>query len=99
MGVLKDIENELAPSTISAKFHNSIGRATVELVCSIKERYGIKKIVLSGGVFENIYLMTYVVKELEKKDFEVYYNQQIPTNDSGISVGQLGVAAAIEGKD
>jgi len=98
MGVLKDIENELSPSTISAKFHNAIGNVTLQMISRIKERYHINKVVLSGGVFENTYLLSYVVKGLKKRNYDVYYHQQIPTNDSGISIGQLGVAAEIEGK-
>ncbi|WP_156782341.1 carbamoyltransferase HypF [Geosporobacter ferrireducens] len=98
MGVLKDIEDELSPSAVSAKFHNTIGNVTLEMITRIKERYHINNIVFSGGVFENIYLLSYVVKGLKKRDYDVYYHQQIPTNDSGISVGQLGIAAAIEGK-
>ncbi|MCC5911746.1 MAG: carbamoyltransferase HypF [Clostridiaceae bacterium] len=98
MGVLKDIEKEVPSSAISAKFHNTIGNVTLGMISRIKERYHINRIVLSGGVFENIYLLSYVVKGLKKRNCQVYYHQQIPTNDSGISVGQLGVAAAIEGK-
>lgn len=97
-GVLKDIEKKIPTSVISSKFHNTIGNATVDLVCKISKRYAIKQVVLSGGVFQNNYLLLYVLKQLEEKDFVVYYNQQIPTNDSGISVGQLAIADAIEGK-
>ncbi|SDK98456.1 carbamoyltransferase HypF [Natronincola ferrireducens] len=97
MGVLKDIEKEVPASAISAKFHNTIGNVTLELISRIKESSHINNVVLSGGVFENTYLLSYVVKGLEKRGYDVYYHRQIPTNDSGISVGQLGVAAAIEG--
>lgn len=71
---------------------------TLEVISRIKEIYNINQVVLSGGVFENTYLLSHVVQGLKKTDCHVYYHQQIPTNDSGISVGQLGVAAAIEGK-
>lgn len=98
LGILKDIENAVPSSIISAKFHNTIGNITVNLVAKIKEREGIKNVVLSGGVFENNYLLTYILKRLEEKDFLVYFNQQIPTNDSGISVGQLAIADFLEGK-
>ncbi len=98
MGVLKDIENKIPNSIISAKFHNTIGNIAVELVCKISKRYDIKQVVLSGGVFQNNYLLVYVLEKLKERDFTVYYNQQIPINDSGISVGQLAIADAIEGK-
>lgn len=98
MGVLKDIEKQVPPSLISARFHNTIGKVTLEMISRIKERYRVNRVVLSGGVFENTYLLSYIVKGLKKRNCDFYYHQQIPTNDSGISVGQLGVAAAIEGK-
>ncbi len=98
LGILKDIERKINISVISSKFHNTIGSATVELVCKISKRYKIKQVVLSGGVFQNDYLLLYVSKELRERGFTVYYNQQIPINDSGISVGQLVIADSIEGK-
>lgn len=96
LGILNDIENKMAPASISAKFHNTIGNLTIDLVCKLSDRYGVKIVVLSGGVFENNYLLTYILKGLHEKDMKVYYNQQIPTNDSGISVGQLGIVDAME---
>ncbi len=96
LGVLSDMEKKIPISVIAAKFHNTIGNATVDLVDKISKRYDIKQVVLSGGVFENNYLLLYISKKLKKRDFVVYYNQQIPTNDGGISVGQLAIADAIE---
>lgn len=97
MCVLEDIEKNVDPSTISAKFHNTIGNITVEMVRNISRKNSIKQVVLSGGVFENNYLLKYVVHKLSELGFNVYFNQQIPTNDSGISVGQLAIADAMEG--
>lgn len=98
LGVLNDIDKNISASVISAKFHNTIGNATSDLVERISNIYGIKQVVLSGGVFQNDYLLLYIVEKLKKRGLDVYYNQQIPTNDSGISVGQLAIADAMEGK-
>ena len=98
LGILRDIDQGMSPSIISAKFHNTIINATVDLVCRISKRYGIKQVVLSGGVFQNNYLLLHTLEKLRKRELAVYYNQQIPTNDSGISVGQLAIADAMEGK-
>jgi hydrogenase maturation protein HypF len=98
LGILKDLDERILTSVISAKFHNTIGNATVDLVCKISDIYDIKQVTLSGGVFENNYLLPYILERLNKKGLDVYYNQQIPTNDSGISIGQLAIANAVEGK-
>ncbi|WP_242981760.1 carbamoyltransferase HypF [Alkalibaculum bacchi] len=98
LGILKDIEEKVPNSVISAKFHNAITNATVELVCKISKEYRIKQVVLSGGVFQNDYLLLDCLRKLKECGFVVYYNQQIPINDSGISVGQLAIADAVGGK-
>ncbi len=98
LGILEDIKGGISTAIISAKFHNTIGNITVDLVCKIGKRYGIKEVVFSGGVFENDYLLVYILKKIKEKGFIGYYHQKIPTNDSGISVGQLAIAQAKEGK-
>ena len=37
----------------------------------------------------------YLIAGIMKKGFKVFYNEKIPTNDGGISFGQLHVASAI----
>jgi hydrogenase maturation protein HypF len=94
-GVLEDVRKKELVSKISAKFHNALVEASGTLVCKLREKENINKVVLSGGVFENQYLVQKVYKNLTKRGFQVFYNEQIPTNDEGISFGQLHVASAI----
>ncbi len=98
LSVINDIKMGKSTSFISTKFHNTIASASTDLVIKISEKYKLKKVVLSGGVFENCHLLVSIINKLEKANFLVYYNQQIPTNDGGISVGQLAIAEAMEGK-
>jgi hydrogenase maturation protein HypF len=97
-GILNDLQNSSPLSQIAAKFHNAVVDFTVDLVCKIKGDRGINDVVLSGGVFQNSYLLLNLAEKLRKKSFNVYYNRQIPTNDSGISIGQLAIADAKEGE-
>lgn len=94
-GLLKDIERKELISKISSKFHNSLIEASCALVCKLREKEYINKVFLSGGVFENEYLLKRIYKNLINQGFKVFYNEQIPTNDGGISFGQLHVASAI----
>ena len=48
----------------------------------------------SGGVFQNQWLATTLVRRLSGDGFEVHTNRQVPANDGGISYGQAAVAAA-----
>lgn len=91
-GVISDLEQNVLPSAISAKFHNTISNAVVDTVKQIREDFDLSDVVLSGGVFENVYLLESVYRKLLEMGFNVYFNEQIPINDSGISLGQLVAA-------
>jgi hydrogenase maturation protein HypF len=80
---------------IASKFHNTIIGATINVVKKIREITKISLVVLSGGVFENRYLLSNIVDKLEAEEFKVFFNEKIPINDGGISIGQLIAANKI----
>ena len=59
----------------------------------IKEERGLKRVALSGGVFQNSYLLGKTVSLLAGHGFTVFTNHKVPSNDGGISLGQLFLAA------
>jgi len=86
--ILDEMKNNVSPKIISAKFHNTL----VESICSVAEKSHEEKIVLSGGVFQNAYLLEHTVHRLRTSGFNPYWHQRIPTNDGGISLGQVAIA-------
>jgi len=93
--ILRDIRKQEQKSIISTKFHNTLIESTAECVCKIREKTEIKDVVLSGGVFENIYLLERLASKLRNLKFNVYYNRLTPSNDGGISFGQAVAAGSI----
>jgi len=89
-GVVRDIEKNMTIPVISSKFHNSIA----QMVLGKARISKMKKVVLSGGVFQNRYLQSRTVKLLSEKGFEVYTHSNIETNDLGIPIGQIAIAHA-----
>ncbi len=87
-GLVKDIERRVSPSIMSAKFHNTVVRYSADTCLVLSERTGIKKIVLSGGCFQNRYLTENLISLLEKSGLECYYHTRVPCNDGGIALGQ-----------
>lgn len=83
--ILDDVKNRIPNGIISAKFHNTL----VEIIIAISKRIGEKRIVLSGGCFQNKYLTERTIQRLQNENYEVYWQQKIPTNDGGISLGQI----------
>jgi hydrogenase maturation protein HypF len=89
-GVIEDIKKRVPLPIISAKFHNSIA----EMMLALAKASKMKKVVLSGGVFQNRYLKDRVMELLSKDDFKAYAHSDIETNDSGIPIGQIAIANA-----
>ena len=58
----------------------------------LAERTGETKIALSGGVFANRLLRALLEESLAGYGFQVYFNEQVPMNDGGISLGQAWLA-------
>lgn len=90
MQVQKDKESGLPAGEISARFHNGLIEALVE----VAKRSRQTRIVLSGGCFQNHYLTERAVFRLRQEGFQPYWHQRIPPNDGGISVGQVVAAAS-----
>jgi hydrogenase maturation protein HypF len=82
-------------SLISAKFHNTIARAILEVSERIRRETSLNKVVLSGGVFQNKYLLEKQTQLLVDKNFEVFTNHLVPANDGGVSLGQMIIASKI----
>lgn len=77
--------NDLSINLISVKFHNTLS----EIILSLAKEVGEEKVVMSGGCFQNRYLLERTVKLLEKENFKPYWHQRVPPNDGGIALGQI----------
>lgn len=88
--ILQDLQDKIPVAVISATFHNTLVAGLVEIACQLRNAYPeLEKIVLTGGCFQNRYLLERSLRHLQKHDFLVGYHHQLPSNDGGISVGQI----------
>jgi hydrogenase maturation protein HypF len=92
--IIDDYKKGLAAGMISAKFHNSLA----EIIVEIARVSGEIKVVLSGGCFQNKYLLERAIMRLNDEGFRTYWHQRIPPNDGGIAPGQVMAAARIKEK-
>ena len=88
--ILADVEADTAAGVVAARFHNTMADAIV----GIAERVGERRVVLTGGCFQNRYLTERVVASLDTAGFRPYWHQRIPPNDGGIAVGQIAAVLA-----
>lgn len=91
-GLMEDRLKNIPISTISRRFHNSIIRASVDTCKIIRNSTTISEVALSGGVFQNSYLLKNMVTSLIRENFTVYTHSTIPSNDGGVSIGQIIIA-------
>jgi hydrogenase maturation protein HypF len=80
-------------SVISAKFHNTVAQVILEVAKQIRKETSLNKVVLSGGVFQNKYLLEKSLYLLNCNSFKIFTNNAVPANDGGLSLGQLVIAS------
>jgi hydrogenase maturation protein HypF len=91
--IVEDITSGTDRAIISTKFHNTIILTIFGFAETTRLNKRLNKVVLSGGVFQNKYLLEGAIKILQKTNFEVYTHAAVPSNDGGIALGQLAVAS------
>jgi hydrogenase maturation protein HypF len=96
--LVRQVTDDLIAGTpadvIAARFHRAVAGLIVATCSALRERTGLGTVALSGGVFQNLLLLTTAVAGLEAAGFTVLTHSRVPCNDGGISLGQAVVAAA-----
>ena len=95
LAVAHDVAAGVAVSRVSARFHNSLARATATACAEAAERHGVTRVVLSGGVFQNVLLLERTSEALATAGLHVLVPRRLPPNDGGVSYGQAAVAASL----
>ena len=85
--ILEDISSGTPKCTVAAKFMNTLMHMAVEQC----RNAGNSRVVLSGGTFQNMYIMHRLPGMLTAAGFDVYTHRRVSCNDEGISLGQLCV--------
>jgi hydrogenase maturation protein HypF len=78
-------------SEIAAAFHETVAAAAAAACAEAAEP---RTVVLSGGSFQNLRLLSSTRRRLERLGFRVLGHRLVPPNDGGIAYGQAVVAAA-----
>jgi hydrogenase maturation protein HypF len=89
--ILEDRLNYVDIATIAVKFHNTL----VEMIVYMAMQVGLKQVVLTGGCFQNRYLMEKAIAKLTQLGFCAYGHRRIPANDAGLAVGQVIAAMMV----
>lgn len=91
--IVGDLMNNSNLSLIATKFHNTIISIIFDSVIKMRTMEKTGKVILSGGVFQNRYLLEGTERLLKQSGFRVFSQSRLPSNDGGIAFGQMVVAA------
>jgi len=90
--IVRDIKEKISVNRIASMFHNTMADIIFNMCCEIKRQNGMDRIVLSGGVFQNMRLLTQTVDLLKKEGFHIFTHSKVPPNDGGLALGQALIA-------
>jgi len=93
--IVADLDAKKSKAYIAASFHQTLSDVFVAMASKINKSIGLKRVVLSGGCFQNKILLNGSIDKLMSAGFEVYCHRQVPANDGGVSLGQAVVAASL----
>lgn len=92
--MVRDLEEGLGPDITAARFMNSLVDMAAETVKAAGAETGLDRVCLSGGSFQNMYIMRRLPRRLRSEGFQVYHHCRVSCNDEGIALGQLMAAEA-----
>lgn len=91
--IAADMMSGRSAGWIAVHFHGALAHMIVQVASEVRERTGLGRVALSGGVFQNVALLGAAVGELRRARFAVLVHQRVPPNDGGLALGQAVIAA------
>jgi len=92
-GIVLDIKKKESSQRIAYKFHLTVATMIYKICLLLSKKKGIKKVVLSGGVFQNKLLLKMALDLLYKEGLKVFIHKDVKTTDVGLSLGQAVIAS------
>ncbi len=89
--ISREVIHGIAIERICYRFHLTLA----DMIVAIARQHNQRRVLLTGGCFQNAVLTRLAVQRLEENGITPYWHSEIPPNDGGLSVGQ--VIAGLEG--
>jgi hydrogenase maturation protein HypF len=93
VALVNDLKCGLPAGVISRRFHEGVVDVLARAAKLIHARTGVNTICLSGGSFQNVFLLETLTRRLELEGLKVFTHSEVPCGDGGLSLGQALVAA------
>ena len=83
------IKDNSEKEIIASKFHNTVSDVVIKISKLCQERFGIKRVIISGGVFLNGYLLKKIMRTAKENGIPLYIHEKFSPGDECISLGQI----------
>jgi hydrogenase maturation protein HypF len=91
--LVNDLKCRVPAGIISRRFHEGFVDVLSRAAKLIHARTGVQDVCLSGGSFQNVFLLEHLKRKLEADGLNVFTHSEVPCGDGGLSLGQALVAA------
>lgn len=90
-----------SPAARAAAWHDAVAATAVAAALrALDEQHAVlgaqAGVVLCGGTFQNVRLLTAVSRGLRQRGVTVYTARDLPSNDGALAIGQLAIIAAVQ---
>ncbi len=81
--------DEIPVGERAALFHDALANSVINLALDLQTTHNFEAVGLSGGVFQNRYLVEKIMALAAQENLPVYTSHTIPVNDGGLAYGQV----------
>jgi hydrogenase maturation protein HypF len=94
-GIVDDLRSGHPLGAIAAGFHVAVAGLITEVAERLRDETRIDRVALTGGVFQNVLLLSLARRALQEQGFQVLTHRVVPPNDGGLALGQAAVAGYV----
>jgi hydrogenase maturation protein HypF len=91
--LVNDLRCGVPAGIVSRRFHEGFVDVLARAAKLIHAKTGLDNVCLSGGSFQNVFLLEHLKRRLEAEGLKVFTHSEVPCGDGGLSLGQALVAA------
>jgi len=92
--LIRDLQSHVPAPVISRRFHSGVVEAFARAAELVRDDSALNRVCLSGGSFQNAFLLEHLTTRLASSGFEVFSHSEVPTGDGGLSLGQAIIAGS-----
>jgi hydrogenase maturation protein HypF len=87
-GIIADMRVGMSKAVMVSKVHTACAELILNLCLRARAVTRLNTVGLSGGVFQNVRLLSLAQQCLTQQGFEVLMHRRVPPNDGGLALGQ-----------